>query len=373
MDEEPSTDRAFDEFRAAKRFPALDGLRALSIVMVLTIHMHDPLVWGFFDGSLGVTLFFCISGFLITTLLLREQDRDGQISLKGFYIRRAFRILPLYYLGLILATVLVLGLGQGQGGGDFLDRLPLLATFNGELAGTGTFSHSWSLGIEEKFYIVWPLLAFAIPFVRSRISLMLAIAVPLAFAAAFIEPTAYFGIYMPILGGCALAVAMHHRRSFAVVYALAQPWAAGPLFLLLLAMTWLNSQLPWREQIGYASVSFAVAALLAMPGALIGTGWPRRLLSLTPVVYYGNLAYGIYLFHPFVGEVIDRVTPAGGDSIPAALARFAAMFVVSFAVAWVLKKTVEDPMIRIGRRLSGSVRPPSTVRSDPLPEKRPTG
>ncbi|MFT4135450.1 MAG: acyltransferase [Microbacterium sp.] len=353
---EQEADEAFREFKGARRFPALDGLRALSILMVLTVHMHDPFMWDFFNGSFGVTMFFCISGFLITTLLLREEDANGRVSLRGFYIRRVFRILPLYLLALVLATVLVLGFGLGSGGDTFLQRLPLLATFNGEFAGSGTFSHSWSLGIEEKFYILWPLLAFGVPFVRSHIGAVLGVLLPAALAAAFIEPVAYFGIYMPIIGGCALAVAMHHRRSFGVVFALARPWIGASLFVVMLIMSELSGSLPWKEAIGYAHVTFAVAVLLALPGTLIGKAWPRRLLSLRPVVFYGQLAYGIYLFHPFVGEVVDMFAAPGSESVPQILARFIAMFVGSFALAWVLKISVEDPMISLGRRLARASR-----------------
>jgi peptidoglycan/LPS O-acetylase OafA/YrhL len=113
-------------------------------------------------------------------------------------------------------------------------------------------------------------------------------------------------------------------------------------------------------------VVFATTALLAFPGALIRDGWQRRVLSLRPVVYYGNLAYGIYLFHPFVGEVIDRVIEPGQESGLIIAVRFAAMFIGSLAVAWVLRVTVEEPMIRIGRRLTSPNPPPGRVDSDPV-------
>ncbi|MBQ9916415.1 MAG: acyltransferase [Microbacterium sp.] len=356
---------AYEAFRAARRFPGLDGLRALSILLVLTSHMHDP-VWSFFAGGFGVTIFFGISGFLITTLLLREEDRHGRVSLKNFYIRRVFRILPMYFLALALTIVLVLGLGLGEGGSNFLERLPLLATFNGEFAGSGTFSHSWSLGIEEKFYIIWPLLAFGLLPIRNRLGAVLAVAVPAAAVMSYVPWTGYIGVYFPILGGCALAVAMHSRRSFAFAFALSGRWAGTLAFIAMIAMLGLNRYLPFQDQSNYAHVAFAVFALLAMPGILIGDGWQRKILSLPPVVYYGNLAYGIYLFHPFVGDVIDRAIPAGQSSLLLAGVRFAGMIVVSFAVAWVLRVSVEQPMIRFGRRLTSRTPRPGQVESDPV-------
>src|SRR5690606_33976224 len=100
-------------FLAVRYWPALDGLRAVSILLVVLFHTTDP-VWQVIDGRMGVTLFFVISGFLITTLLLREEERRGQVSLRGFYIRRIFRIAPLYYLALGATLVLVLAMGVGE-------------------------------------------------------------------------------------------------------------------------------------------------------------------------------------------------------------------------------------------------------------------
>jgi peptidoglycan/LPS O-acetylase OafA/YrhL len=215
------------DYRATRRWPQLDGLRSVSILMVLASHMHDPM-WNWIRGGRGVTLFFVISGFLITTLLLREEERTGAVSLRGFYIRRIFRIVPLYAAALLLATVLVLGLGLGEGTSNFTERLPLLATFNGEFAGTGTFSHSWSLGIEEKFYVIWPLL-IALPLARRRLGGVLAVLVPVAAIAAFVPGVGYFGIYAPIVTGCALAVVMHYEPTYAFVQHLARPQIARGL------------------------------------------------------------------------------------------------------------------------------------------------
>lgn len=338
--------------------------------MVLTSHMHDPM-WSFWNGALGVTLFFVISGFLITTLLLREEDRTGRVMLSGFYIRRVFRIIPLYVLALGVTTVLVVGFGLGEGGADFLERLPLLATFNGELAGGGTFAHSWSLGIEEKFYILWPLLAFAVPMIRSNLGKVLAIALPAAVAMSFFPATGYFGIYMPIIGGCALAVAMHYRRSFGFIFRMAHPLLSVPLFVLMLLFAAVEEAIPIQDQWQNAHVTFGIIAVLATPGVLIRDGWQRRALSSPAIVYYGDHAYGIYLFHPFVGEVIDRLITPGQEDIVPVLTRFVLMFVLSFAIAWVLKLLIETPLIKVGRRLTKSKLAIGKVHADPAVSVRP--
>ena len=363
-----AADHEFDLFASSTRFPALDGLRAVSILLVLLSHMHDPF-WSAINGGLGVTIFFGLSGFLITTLLLREEDRNDRVSLKNFYIRRVFRILPLYLLALALTSALVLGLGLGQGGSNFLQRLPLLATFNGEFAGSGTFAHSWSLGIEEKFYVIWPLLAFSVPVVRRSLGRVLLLAVPVAAVSSFIPSTGYFGIYFPILGGCALAVAMHNRSSFRVVHTLANPWISSALFLAMIVFIAADVSILSQDVSKYAHVVFAALALLAMPGFLIRSGWQWRALSVAPVVFYGSLAYGIYLFHPFVGEAVDRLVESGQTSAPLAIARFAGVFVASFGLAWILHVTVETPLISLGRRLTRAPGAPSTVEAEsPVPK-----
>src|SRR5262245_38320588 len=100
---EPAT--TYQEFRELTRFPALDGVRAIAVLMVITVHSgfhSDFWLWGLVDGSMGVPIFFVLSGYLITTLCLREEADRGSVSLKAFYIRRALRLLPAYYLTLIL-------------------------------------------------------------------------------------------------------------------------------------------------------------------------------------------------------------------------------------------------------------------------------
>ena len=126
-----------EQFLALKRFPALDGVRAIAALMVVFFHYGGP---GFLQGWLGVQIFFVLSGFLITTLLLREQARDGRIDLREFYRRRAFRILPVYFVVLLVtaAGLLVAGqFGQNPLGRDFPLYL-VSSTSSGTAARTGS-------------------------------------------------------------------------------------------------------------------------------------------------------------------------------------------------------------------------------------------
>ena len=153
------------------RIPSLDGLRAISILFVIIGHSAETmpridgaagslfhgLILMLGNGGLGVTVFFVLSGFLITTLLLKEIKKTGELSIRAFYIRRAFRIWPAFYL--MVAVVVILGI---------IKAIPLTV---GEVVSASLFfwnyyphgatwflGHSWSLSVEEQFYVIWPLL-----------------------------------------------------------------------------------------------------------------------------------------------------------------------------------------------------------------------
>lgn len=342
---------SFDEFQSVRYWPQLDGLRTVSIFLVLIIHMGDKW-WIPYKGALAVVLFFVISGFLITSLLLREEHRNGSVSLRGFYIRRIFRIAPMYFLALGATTVLVLGFGLGIGREGFAQRLPLLATFNGDLAGDGTFVHSWSIGVEEKFYILWPLVAFGLIILRRHRGLLISLLLPAVVIAAYVPVASYFGVYTGIMAGCALALVMHTRRGFAAVSVLATPVIGSAIFLIAVMAFVIDFAMPRHEETGNAHVQFALAVALLFPFILVGNGWLSRFLALKPLVFIGTRTYGIYLFHPLCIDVIGQVIPSGQTEPFPSLVRFVLAAVLSFAVAEVLYRTFERPLIVIGRRLA---------------------
>ena len=152
-------------------FESLDGLRAISILGVIWTHVWYVSGPDYYDtliklpvlrnGAFGVSIFFAISGFLITTLLLREQLKYGRISLRDFYIRRTLRIWPLYYATLALYVALVLILQRGTGRNHvFFHYLPGYLTFTytwfaGWQESSAIFNFAWSLSVEEQFYLIW--------------------------------------------------------------------------------------------------------------------------------------------------------------------------------------------------------------------------
>lgn len=152
------------EFLGAQKLPALDGLRAISILLVLFHHsifsQKNTLIFKMDLGAVGVQIFFVISGFLITTLLLKERISNGNFSLKNFYIRRAFRILPLVFLFMVVLMVMNAIFTLHIPAIDFLTSL----LFVGNLPIPNTDSwytgHFWSLGVEEQFYLLFPVLFY---------------------------------------------------------------------------------------------------------------------------------------------------------------------------------------------------------------------
>ena len=163
----------FDRFVAIRRFGALDGLRAMSAIAVVWEHsMVTPIpssthkgLHGVHLGFMGVNLFFAISGFLITSLLLRERTGSGGISLRKFYARRALRIFPLYYALLLVHIVLVAAIRRHSPEGiRFFHALPAYATYTCNWLAPGDhvpFAFAWSLATEEQFYLLWPPLLVA--------------------------------------------------------------------------------------------------------------------------------------------------------------------------------------------------------------------
>ncbi|QRP46874.1 acyltransferase [Amycolatopsis sp. FDAARGOS 1241] len=357
-----------DEYLGMRRFPGLDGLRAIAATIVVFFHFAGPtFVWP--SGWVGVYIFFVLSGFLITTLLLREQDRTGRISLSGFYLRRVFRILPPYLviLGGIIAFVLLRGEFLAR---DFPHALKYYLTFLNEFlpasGGNGSdnfFSGSWTLGIEEKFYLVWPFLLVAIGVGAARRKLALVFAamavllalVPLTTGGWLLDfsPTAVYRSsihYAILLCGCLLAILLHHRRSYALLRPLTHPLAAVPIVAAFLVLH-ANLDPLWRaaRQNLVVLIAYAVLTMLLLI-VLLSPGPARWLLSTAPMRFVGERSYSLYLLQGPVHFAVVQAVPALGHN---RLITAVTVFVVDLAVADLIHRWVEQPMIAYGKRLIG--------------------
>ncbi|MEV0808601.1 acyltransferase [Micromonospora sp. NPDC050200] len=352
------------DFLAMRRFDALDGLRAIAAVIVVAFHFGGS-AWGWTSGWIGVHLFFVLSGFLITTLLLREESSRGRVSLRAFYTRRFFRILPVYFV--VLAATWALAHVNGRGKGVEQSLIHYLLMVN-EFAPTKSFLHSWTIAIEQKFYLVWPLLAFVL--VSGAFYRRLAVTGVAVLALLALVPVAtdwpYWPIqYVVILAGCLLAIIMHNPRSYALVRPLTHPVAA---VVVVIGFTALHLSLPYWPPAadGHNDTRvaiYAVGAALLLP-ALLTRSLPARILALRPLAFIGERSYSLYLVQYIAAAVVAGLAP----SVPRGTTFFLATVVVGLLAADLLHRWVELPMIDLGRRLAARGRKAAPEAAAPSAE-----
>lgn len=320
--------------------PSLDGLRAIAVLIVVVSHA------GFNDivpGGLGVTIFFFLSGYLITTLLVDERNRAGGIAVRHFYLRRAYRLLPSLFVTLLVAYGLV-GLGL-LGGGASWDGLASQVFYfanyhqiffdagNEVPAGTGIL---WSLAVEEHFYIVYPLImALALRLTNARRVLIVAGIVLCAAAllwrywlvtqSGVPEVRTYYGSdtrFDSILFGALLALWMNPVRRPATDHRAqlrTADWAllAGGFTLLLLTLVYRDAV--FRESLRYTMQGIALMPVFYYAVRFAGTR-PFTWLNVSWLARIGVFSYAIYLSHFIILEVLREnvdatIPPAGRTAI----------------------------------------------------------
>jgi peptidoglycan/LPS O-acetylase OafA/YrhL len=364
--------------RPNDRVRAFDGLRGLAVVAVLLFHSQLAAARG---GFLGVSAFFTLSGYLITSLLLAEHTRTNRISLRAFWIRRGRRLLPAAYVA--LAGILAFGatiatVDQARAlRGDVLSALTYVANWHFYLSGRSyahlftapsPVLHFWSLAIEEQFYLAFPLLLFGIVLVaRGRrwvIGGFLAAGVAASVVAGNVllassgESRVYYGTdtrAAELLIGALLAVVFAHpgisadRRSRTARVAIPLAGAAA-----LAAMIWwwmtVDQSDRWLYRGGFALHACLTAVVIAcarVPSPL------SRALSWRPLVGLGIISYGVYLFH---WPIFLWLSPerTGLSTVPLLGLRFAVTLVVALASYAVLEQPVLRGRVRLrgaGRRL----------------------
>jgi peptidoglycan/LPS O-acetylase OafA/YrhL len=300
-------------------FPALDGIRACAVLAVIFGHHNYPVPA--IPADLGVSAFFVLSGFLITRLLMREQEATGDVSLKRFYARRTLRIFPAYYA--FLALSFTLDWIQGARWDRWLGVSALTYTVNYYNAfnqhPSNSISHAWSLGVEEQFYLLWPLL-FVLLARRSRSTLMAGVGVLAAFAivrrslllaqgaSVSYLYNAFDTRFDNLAVGCLVALAADTRTIEAVAETLAQRvWY--PLVTLAALLASRNLPATYHYTAGFTVNALLLAVLIVQLLQLHGS----RLWSWLehPVTrYLGAISYPMYLYHQW-GDSVGRHTVSG--------------------------------------------------------------
>ncbi|WP_394847811.1 acyltransferase [Pendulispora brunnea] len=345
----------FESYLRTTRFASLDGLRCLSILPVIWHHATPRPLEGILGrGPFGVDLFFAISGFLITTLLLREGEG---ISLKNFYVRRALRIFPLYYavLGLYALRGWLL-LPDSPLRNHFLRNLPFYSTYTSnwfvdfDVPHAIVFGFSWSLAVEEQFYLVWPWVVrkrgpLHLPAVFMLGCIVLDYALEHGHLAAYIDSAGLghrmlTSIATPICLGAVVAYVLHFRKSFSAADTMLGRRCSAPILLLALAGLLAADGTP-------LFVIHIVMALLVASVCIRGDHGLAKLLDIPMLRLVGVVSYGMYLFHVSVITGVKWLLP---DAWRLAPVLFVLATCITFAIAWASYRFFEMPFLGLKNR-----------------------
>ena len=336
--------------------PALDGVRAFAVLAVIGVHLN---IRYFRFGYIGVTVFFVLSGFLITTVLLEEWHLTNSIRLLGFYRRRALRLLP-------AATLLVLVSLLPFNPNPFADRAKAALMTSVYVANwawafpsikMGSLTHTWSLSLEEQFYLLWaPMLIGLLYFGWTRFRLtsitclliVVACGIRLVLVWSGSPPLRiYYGLDTRASGlliGCLAAATLSFHRDHPVVRSgrmrLAIALALAPLAI------YQAIYFSWNDRadfiIGYPVVE-TLSVLLILTLVLERESWLSRVLEMPALVWAGRISYGLYLWHWLVIYALATVPMHP-------IFRHAVVLGVTFSAAAISYYAVERPFLRLKAR-----------------------
>jgi peptidoglycan/LPS O-acetylase OafA/YrhL len=335
---------------------ALDGLRGIAVISVFAYHSLGPLITPSgpipYMGWLGVDLFFVLSGFLITSILLRARDTENYYEV--FYARRALRILPLYYLALAFSLLATHDHYSFRTQIWFWLNLSNLATaFQPMLI--PVLSHYWSLAVEEQFYLVWPAVVRRVSATALlRLCILVIVSLLVVRNIPAVEAlTAHWSNILyrltpfrvdTLCGGALLALAVYRMPNRAKL--------RTPLRIICLtsiALFLLLCHLNLLPQFGYTTIVLGFTSLVGLalyPGVL------SRFLSLAPLTTTGRYSYCIYLIHPLLimrGSHFYRLLPTGRWHVLSAIVVSCSEFLVIFGVAALSYRFIESPILSLKR------------------------
>jgi peptidoglycan/LPS O-acetylase OafA/YrhL len=332
-----------------REIPTLNGLRAIAVLFVVLYHAGLPAPGGF-----GVLIFFTLSGFLITWLLLAEYEKTGGISLKNFYARRSLRIFPAYYAYSLLLIGLLLvfrkPINVSQAGASLLYVNNYYQAILGD-PNTG-FSHTWSLAVEEQFYLLWAP-AIIVLLRRGKVlpALITAIVTIWIYRLVLVMTNVPQGyIYEAfdtradhLLTGCLLAWLLFKRQWTGLFRLVCRPWAVALIAATLAVLNAAEFQYgsTFRDTVAFTFEAPLVAMLI--PGLINASEtMVGRILESGPVSGMGRISYSIYLYQQLVIGPIEKILA----SLPL-MVRVVAEVAGVIAFAFASYTFIEKPFLRL--------------------------
>lgn len=347
-------------------WPALDGLRAFAVLSVMVGHLY---LSRFQNGQVGVDVFFVLSGFLITWLLISEHDRHSSVDLRAFYARRALRLLPALFVVIgVVSLVVLLWERLAPYKGPTLSDLPWAIFYIGnynihDLGLTNMLAHTWSLAVEEQFYLIWPIICIAIVKRRwrhERVALSLLAMATLEMVVRFFYLDRFGGSYGlsyhalflrsdGLMVGCAIAFAFTSPIVEWVKIGVVGHFidVAAVLGVALLAVVVDGKPAFLLQQWSYIPITVAGTAAVLVNLLTRPLRPMEAVLSSKWAIWIGRRSYGVYLWHWPIFRVFATVT-YHGDAQHAAL--IVAAFAVTFAIVAVSWQGVERPFNELKRR-----------------------
>jgi peptidoglycan/LPS O-acetylase OafA/YrhL len=336
-----SNELRYEKYLADTYRPAFDGMRGIGFLLVITAHIPSVPLFGYLQGWTAVWLFFAISGYLVAMLMIREEKSHGHVAFGPFLIKRFFRIVPSYWMAILIYLVACRALPPfADDYEQIMGRVSYLLGLMPEYANTDGYSiltHAWTVGVEVKFYLLFPPVVFLmIKNANWRFAITTMAAALLIAIGSFRAQS-----YCAILFGVLLALAMERPRGYAIVANLTRVPAAFPLGLVVA----LFAMLRYTEQLTVVALvaTYLVAYAILQKSALV---W---ILTLKPLAYLGQRSYGAYLLH-FLAIRIGYLLFPDGTAMSGFLT---ALFCLAITVpaAELMYQVIERPGMSCGRRL----------------------
>ncbi len=356
-----------------QHIPALDGFRGLAAILVVVFHIFEFLSKYLFFGWIGLEMFFVLSGYLITDILIKTVGRKNY--LRNFYMRRILRIFPLYYLCLLIFLVIFPLLDIELGLKYYTDNQVWLWTYMQNWLyifknpSSNTLNHLWSMAVEEHFYILWPLVIlllrkpkYLLIFLFTLFALVVGLRIWVW--SKHIQDFAYFNLFAftridGICVGCILAISLSINKFFIKKYLLA-------IVMILIALNVLfifinrefDYSLPYLGYAGYASLAviFGLLAyfIILQESRLLNSFFNFRLFR-----FFGRISYGFYMFHwpiylllsPYLFSLLSSITNSWTTNFITSLITTLA----GITVGWLSYKYFESFFLKMKKRYSPTI------------------